>query len=117
MVNFGNKFHAPAISNNSYPGSWTFLKGDSHFVASAAAMVLNHLSQNLNYSVPSPTSIIIHKAGSQIVSGIKVYLEMTIPESKMDVQALIYHPSFILHEQSSEAKVEKIFASSTPIFK
>lgn len=116
MSNHGAKFKAPKISSNAYPGGWTFLKGDSHFVAAATAMVLDHMTQDLHYPVPSPSSITIHKAGSQIVSGIKVYLEMRLNQPSMDVQALIYHPSFMLHEQSSEAKVEKIFISPRRIF-
>lgn len=116
MTDHGTKFRPPKISTNSYPGGWTFLKGDSHFVASAASMVLNHMSEDLHYPVQSPSSIIVHKAGSQIVSGIKVYLEMRINQPEMYVQALIYHPSFMLHEKSSEAKVEKIYISSKRMF-
>jgi hypothetical protein len=116
MTEHGTKFRPPKISSNAYPGSWTFLKGDSRFVAAATAMVLDYIVQDLHCPVPSPSSITIHKAGSQIVSGIKVYLEMSILQPNMDIQALIYHPSFMLHEKSSEAKVEKIFITSKTTF-
>jgi len=117
MSNHGTKFNAPKFSTIAYPGGWSLLKGDSRFVAGATAMVLDHMAQDLHYSVPSPSSVTIYKAGSQIVSGIKIYLEMHITKLEMYVQALIYHPSFMLHERSSEAKVEKIFISSKPKFK
>ena len=116
MLDHGIRFNSPKISSNTYPGGWTFLKGDSSFVASATSMVLDYIVQNLHYPVPSPSSVTIHKAGSQIVSGIKIYLEMSINQPNINVQALIYHPSFMLHEKSSEAKVEKIFISSKDIF-
>lgn len=116
MPDNGTRFKAPKLSTNTYPGGWTFLKGDSRFVAGATAMVLDYMSQDLHYSVPSPSSVTIHRAGSQIVSGVKVYLEMHVSQLEMYIQALIYHPSFMLHEKSSEAKIEKIFISSKPLF-
>lgn len=116
-MSHGNKFKAPKFSTDAFPGGWTFLKGDSRFVAAATSMILDYMSQDLHYTVPSPSSITINKAGSQIVSGIKVYLEMCINnKTNMYVQALIFHPSFMLHEHSSEAKIEKIFITPNPLF-
>jgi hypothetical protein len=116
MADYGQPFTKPKIASNAIPGAWNYLKGTSSFVNRSAEFTLNHLRNKLHYKLPPNVDVTLFTAGTQIVSGINVYLEFRVnSDIPLDVQVMLHDPSFIA-KTGHEPSIDKLYVSSKPVW-
>lgn len=119
MPSYGRRFHKPRLSHEVYPGSWTYLKGSSPFTTDAITYVINYLRHTLKIIIDDNPQVTIFTVGTQIVSGINIYVEFRIHSNpSLDVQALIHEPSLIAPSSNVKRNpiIEHIYATNNKIF-
>lgn len=119
MPDYGVPFTKPPISPNVYPGSWSPLNDKSPLIVSAIEFTLEYLNKTLNYKMPDNLQVQLFTAGTQVVSGLNIYLELRIKgEETWDVQTILHDPAVIrIHNGApSKAGIHKIYATTKRLF-
>jgi hypothetical protein len=105
-MSYGSPFSRPPINKTLTPGGWTIVKGSSPFALSAAEHVLDHVKSKFDVKLPRDVEFHLEEAGTQVVTGINVYISGRFDSPAAEVQAIVYNP---VTAASGGVQVSKVY--------
>lgn len=107
MSAIGKDFRHPRVTEDAVPGGWHRLKGSSSLITHGVEVILKYI--NNRHEIGDEINITVDEVATQVVSGLNLYLEITLKEPSMKIYAIVYNPGSTYTEHA-DTKVSQIYA-------
>jgi hypothetical protein len=108
------KIDRPYLFDPPLLGGWSPLKGNSPFITKSIECTIDYLASRTSIEIPDDVKVSLIASAAQIVSGINVYLELSIEAvRKYYVRSIIYTP--VSGESANVPQIRRIFFSDKQI--